>query len=178
MSLNCSNFLFSNVGLLVCYLFKMFKIKFVSLWKMMFLSTTFCGFIVFTNYSLKFNTVGTSQCIKSLNTPLVALFSTYYFKQSYTIKIKFTLVILFYIYHLIITIMNWADAKRCTQALSPKAFYNCFSYILTELWHLFVWIGWHSMNWRLLPGVGSMIRLIFLIKNDILRPSHFVPCLF
>ena len=106
MSLNCSNFLFSNVGLLVCYLFKMFKIKFVSLWKMMFLSTTFCGFIVFTNYSLKFNTVGTSQCIKSLNTPLVALFSTYYFKQSYTIKIKFTLVILFYIYHLIITIMN------------------------------------------------------------------------
>ena len=58
----------------------------------MLLSITFCGFVVLTNLSLQFNTVGTYQLIKAMTTPCIIIIHTLFYGRKYSMKIKLTLV--------------------------------------------------------------------------------------
>lgn len=92
MALTCLNFVFTFIGLLICEKFGVFKIKKVSILKMLPMAASFCGFVVLTNYSLQYNTVGTYQCLKALTTPTVVVISMLIYNQKYSTKIKLSVV--------------------------------------------------------------------------------------
>ena len=58
--------------------------KSVPIIKVLPLSIAFCAFVVFTNLSLEYNTIGTYQLFKVLTTPVVALISWQYYKTKYS----------------------------------------------------------------------------------------------
>lgn len=97
MTLTCLNFLFTFLGLAILSHFNCFKIARVPLLKMLPMSFTFCGFVLFTNYSLEHNTIGTYQCLKALTTPGVMIISIFFYKQTYSNRVKSTLVNSIYI---------------------------------------------------------------------------------
>jgi solute carrier family 35 protein E3 len=92
MALTCLNFIFTFIGLLICEKFGVFKIKKVSILKMLPMAASFCGFVVLTNYSLQYNSVGTYQCLKALTTPTVVVISMLIYNQKYSTKIKLSVV--------------------------------------------------------------------------------------
>ena len=55
------NFIGTSFGLYICLGLGLFKRKSVALRDVLPLAASFCGFVVFTNLSLKYNTVGTYQ---------------------------------------------------------------------------------------------------------------------
>ena len=94
MALTCVHFIVTFLGLLVCQQFKLFQFKRLPIIKMIPLSLTFCGFVVFTNLSLQYNTVGTYQIIKFMTSPCVMLISYIFYKTHYSNRVKLTLVCL------------------------------------------------------------------------------------
>ena len=92
MSLTCLHFIFTFIGLIICERFGVFKIKKVPIMKMLPMSASFCGFVVLTNYSLQYNSVGTYQCLKALTTPIVVVISMYLYNQSYSTRVKLSVV--------------------------------------------------------------------------------------
>ena len=92
ITLTCIHFVFTFIGLIICYFFKILTIKRVSIIRMLPMSLTFCGFVVLTNVSLQYNTIGSYQCLKSLTTPGVMLISYYYYKTKYSFRVIMTIV--------------------------------------------------------------------------------------
>ncbi|CAD5118224.1 DgyrCDS6946 [Dimorphilus gyrociliatus] len=56
------------------------------------LSLSFCGFVVFTNLSLQFNSVGTYQLAKTMTTPCIILIQTYFYNKDFSLQIKLSLL--------------------------------------------------------------------------------------
>jgi solute carrier family 35, member E3 len=92
MALTCVHFIVTFLGLVVCQQLNIFQIKKLPILKMIPLSTTFCGFVVFTNLSLEYNTIGTYQIMKFMTTPCVMLISYFFYKTNYSNKVKLSLV--------------------------------------------------------------------------------------
>jgi solute carrier family 35 protein E3 len=92
MCLTCIHFLVTFVCLLTLNQLGVCPVVRVSLRKMLPMSVSFCGYILLTNYSLQFNSIGTYQCLKALSTPGVMLISIYYYKHEYSRKVKLTVL--------------------------------------------------------------------------------------
>ena len=92
ISLTCVHFVFTTIGMQLCRLFKVFTFKPLPLREMIPISLTFCGFVVFTNLSLQYNTVGTYQIIKTLTTPFIIGLQTVCYNRSFSSNVKLTLV--------------------------------------------------------------------------------------
>jgi len=92
MSLTCLHFIFTFIGLVICERCGLFKIKKVPIIKMLPMSVSFCGFVVLTNYSLQYNSVGTYQCLKALTTPIVVVISMFLYNHTYSTKVKLSVV--------------------------------------------------------------------------------------
>ena len=92
MALTCLHFIFTFIGLVICERCGVFKIKKVPIVKMLPMSVSFCGFVVLTNYSLQYNSVGTYQCLKALTTPIVVVISMYLYNQTYSTRVKLSVV--------------------------------------------------------------------------------------
>ena len=92
MTLTCLHFVCTFVGMCICRAMGMFQPKALPLLKMAPIAVTFCGFVVFTNLSLQYNTVGTYQIIKSMTTPCIIILQTYFYQREFSTKVKFTLV--------------------------------------------------------------------------------------
>ncbi|CAF0737932.1 unnamed protein product [Didymodactylos carnosus] len=92
MTLTAIQMLFTSVGLLICLQFNTFTRKQIPIQKVLPLSIAFCGFVVFTNLSLEYNTIGTYQLFKVLTTPVVALISWYHYKTKYSRAVALTLI--------------------------------------------------------------------------------------
>jgi solute carrier family 35 protein E3 len=97
MALTCLHFFMTFLGLLICKNVGIFEPKKLPLIAMAPLSLTFCGFVVLTNLSLQFNTVGTYQIIKVLTMPIVMIISFAFYGKTYTFKVISTLV----------SLLNW-----------------------------------------------------------------------
>ena len=93
MSLTCFHFIFTFCGLAVLAQLGFFRVKKVPIIKMLPMSVSFCGFVVLTNFSLQYNSIGTYQCLKALTTPIAVLISIYYNNVTYSLKVKLTVVI-------------------------------------------------------------------------------------
>lgn len=86
------HFVMTFVGLLVCRSFNVFQVKRLPLPKMLPLAVTFCGFVVFTNLSLGYNTIGTYQIIKTLTMPTIMIIQTWFYDKTFSTKVKLTLI--------------------------------------------------------------------------------------
>ena len=74
------------------YLYGLFERKFIPIKEILWLSLTFCGFVVCTKLCLQNNTVGTYQLAKTLTTPVIIVLQTYFYGKSFSHKIKLTMV--------------------------------------------------------------------------------------
>ena len=92
ITLTCMHFVFTTIGLLLCQQAGIFQKKSLPVFKMLPLSLTFCGFVVFTNLSLQTNTVGTYQLAKTLTTPCIIAIQMYFYDRQFSLKVRFTLV--------------------------------------------------------------------------------------
>eukprot|EP00112_Aurelia_sp_Birch-Aquarium-sp1_P004884 Seg1551.4 transcript_id=Seg1551.4/GoldUCD/mRNA.D3Y31 product="Solute carrier family 35 member E3" protein_id=Seg1551.4/GoldUCD/D3Y31 len=92
MTLTCLHFVVTTLGLQICSFFNMFNPKSLPIKNMVPLSLSFCGFVVLTNLSLQYNTVGTYQLIKALTTPCIIVIHTLFYGRRYSLPIKLTLI--------------------------------------------------------------------------------------
>ena len=92
ITMTCLHFVFTTLGLLVCRQLGIFQPKALPVLKMLPLSLTFCGFVVFTNLSLQTNTVGTYQLAKTMTTPCIIAIQTYFYSKEFSLKIKSCMV--------------------------------------------------------------------------------------
>ena len=92
MTLTAIQMVFTTLGLVICLQLNTFTRKPVSIMKVLPLAATFCAFVVFTNLSLEYNTIGTYQLFKILTTPVVALISWQWYKTKYSRMVIATLI--------------------------------------------------------------------------------------
>jgi len=92
MTLTAIHMIFTSLGLFLCLKFHTFTRKSVPIIKVLPLSISYCAFVVFTNLSLEYNTIGTYQLFKVLTTPVVALISWQYYKTKYSRMVILTLI--------------------------------------------------------------------------------------
>lgn len=92
MTLTAIQMAFTSLGLVICLQMNTFTRKTVSIARVLPLSAAFCAFVVFTNLSLEYNTIGTYQLFKVLTTPVVALISWQYYKTKYSTMVILTLI--------------------------------------------------------------------------------------
>ena len=85
------HFIFTWVGLEISRRFGLFEYKAVELRKIVPLCVAFCGFVVLTNLSLVFNTVGFYQVMKVLTTPLLVVIQTLFYGETFSSPIKLSL---------------------------------------------------------------------------------------
>jgi len=97
ITLTCIHFIVTYLGLVICSFLQIFKPRRLPILKMIPLSLSFCGFVVFTNLSLQNNTVGTYQLAKALTTPTIIGIHTLFYNRSYSTNIKLTIVS--YVWH-------------------------------------------------------------------------------
>ncbi|EAN85729.1 hypothetical protein C3747_211g65 [Trypanosoma cruzi] len=93
-TLTLIHFVMTFLGLVFCLAGGMFKFKRLSLMKVMPLSVSFCGFVVLTNMSLMYNSVGFYQLMKVLTTPLLVLMETVIYDKKFSKKIKVSLLLI------------------------------------------------------------------------------------
>ena len=113
MTMTCIHFIFTFIGLLICRVFGMFEVKRLPIVKMIPLSLTFCGFVVFTNLSLQNNTVGTYQIAKCMTTPCIIIIQTYFYNRDFSTKVKCTLVSTFQVVHALCD-PSWPPRHCCS----------------------------------------------------------------
>lgn len=96
MTLTCLNFVVTFLGLVLCNQLGMFKIVRVPIIKMLPMALTFCGFVVLTNFSLEYNSIGTYQCLKVLTVPGVMIISSFLYNESYSSRVILSIVSLYF----------------------------------------------------------------------------------
>ncbi|CAF1344273.1 unnamed protein product, partial [Didymodactylos carnosus] len=85
--------LWTSISLVLCLkLLNTFTFKSISIRRVLPLSIICILFVVFTNLSLEYNTLGTSQLFKILTTPFVTFISWYYYKTHYSRLLLITLI--------------------------------------------------------------------------------------
>ncbi|KAI1283047.1 Solute carrier family 35 member E3 [Halotydeus destructor] len=93
LTLTLIHFLTTWLGLLIASkVFKLFVPKKLPLIKMLPLSACFCGYVVFTNLSLEYNTVGTYQISKTLTMPCIMIIQVVFYQKRFSKSVLLTLV--------------------------------------------------------------------------------------
>lgn len=92
VTLTFIHFVLTFIGIKTCESIGIFQAKRLPVLQILPLAISFCGFVVFTNLSLGFNTVGTYQILKTLTMPTIMLIQTFMYHKSFSWKIKSTLV--------------------------------------------------------------------------------------
>ncbi|CAM1324154.1 SLC35E3 (predicted) [Pycnogonum litorale] len=92
VTLTFLHFVVTFIGLIVCKFFGILQVKTLPLLDMLPLASTFCGFVVLTNLSLQYNTVGTYQIAKVMTMPCIMIIQTQFYGKKFTTKEKLTLI--------------------------------------------------------------------------------------
>lgn len=92
MTLTAIQMVFTSIGLLICLKLNTFVRKTIPISRVLPLAVAFSVFVVSTNLSLEYNTIGTYQLFKVLTTPVVALITWQYYKTKYSLMVIITLV--------------------------------------------------------------------------------------
>ncbi|XP_072915650.1 solute carrier family 35 member E3 [Hemitrygon akajei] len=92
MSLTLVHFVMTGVGLWLCQALGVFYPKSLRPSRILLLALSFCGFVVFTNLSLQNNTIGTYQLAKAMTTPVIIGIQTFYYRKTFSTRIKLTLI--------------------------------------------------------------------------------------
>ncbi|XP_015116324.1 solute carrier family 35 member E3 [Diachasma alloeum] len=92
ITLSMIHFAVTFLGLLICEKFDVFCVKSVAAKDMILIATSFCGFVVLTNLSLAYNTIGTYQVAKMLTTPCVIVIQMCFYEKHFSVMVKLTLI--------------------------------------------------------------------------------------
>ncbi|CAI9730181.1 Hypothetical predicted protein [Octopus vulgaris] len=92
MTLTCIHFFVTSVGLFICQHLNVFQPKRLPFLDLLPLAASFCGYVVFTNLSLQYNSVGTYQLIKAMTTPCIIFIQTYFYHKHFSLYVKSTLI--------------------------------------------------------------------------------------
>ncbi|XP_066601090.1 solute carrier family 35 member E3-like [Prorops nasuta] len=92
ITLSMIHFIVTFIGLIICAKLNVFYIKDIDIREMIVIAMTFCGFVVLTNLSLAYNTIGTYQVAKMLTTPCVIIMQMLFYKKHFTLTLKLTLI--------------------------------------------------------------------------------------
>ena len=92
MTLTLIHFVVTSLGLQICAWMDIFAPKRLIISKILPMSASFCGFVVFTNLSLQSNTVGTYQLAKAMTTPVILFLQAVIYQKSSSLTIKLTVV--------------------------------------------------------------------------------------
>jgi len=87
------HFIMTTVGLTISLLFGQFKFKRIPLAPILPLDIAFCGFVVLTNMSLQYNSVGFYQICKVMTTPCVMILEATFFDKKPTTATVVSLLI-------------------------------------------------------------------------------------
>jgi len=87
------HFCFTFLGLEICRQFGVFERKPISIRQVLPLCGSFCGFVVLTNLSLVYNSVGFYQMMKVLTTPLLVIIQSTWYGEVFSLKIKASLLL-------------------------------------------------------------------------------------
>eukprot|EP00055_Hartaetosiga_balthica_P012255 m.58868 g.58868 ORF g.58868 m.58868 type:complete len:319 (-) comp7885_c1_seq1:686-1642(-) len=93
ITLTMIHFITTFIGLKIFSMVGIFETRRLSLWKILPLSLSFCGFVVLTNLSLAHNTVGFYQLAKVMTTPTIVFIQTLFYKMSFSKTILLSLLI-------------------------------------------------------------------------------------
>jgi solute carrier family 35 protein E3 len=86
------HFVVTFLGLVVCWQLGLFTPKRAPMQHVLPLCLSFCGFVVLTNLSLQYNSVGFYQIAKIGTTPTVVVLETLYFGKVFSQKTKLSLI--------------------------------------------------------------------------------------
>ena len=92
MSLTLVHFAMTSLCLQLCVWLNVFSPKRLQVAKVVPLAMSFCGFVVFTNLSLQFNTVGTYQLVKALTTPVILFIQALVYSKKSSLQTRLTVV--------------------------------------------------------------------------------------
>jgi solute carrier family 35 protein E3 len=93
-TLTCFHFFITFIGLLVCARCGLFEAKTLQVRSVLKISSAFCGFVVLTNLSLRYNSVGFYQVMKVLTTPYIVVVEYLFYGKSTTTIIKASLAVI------------------------------------------------------------------------------------
>lgn len=92
-ALTAWHFIVTWLGLELCATLGMFTKKIIPIRQMMGLCLSFCGFVVITNLSLVFNSVGFYQMAKVMTTPTIVVIQTLFYNKTFSNPIKLSLAV-------------------------------------------------------------------------------------
>lgn len=92
MTLTLVHFVITSFALQICAWLDVFGPKRLAISSVLPLAFSFCGFVVFTNLSLQYNTVGTYQLAKAMTTPVILFIQTLFYSKPTSIPIILTTV--------------------------------------------------------------------------------------
>jgi solute carrier family 35 protein E3 len=92
VTLSMIHFVMTFIGLIICEKFDVFCIKDINIKEMISIAMAFCGFVILTNLSLAYNTVGTYQVAKMLTTPCIIIMQMIFYRKRFSILVKLTLI--------------------------------------------------------------------------------------
>ncbi|EGF83670.1 hypothetical protein BATDEDRAFT_8900 [Batrachochytrium dendrobatidis JAM81] len=87
------HFVTTFLGLELCARYGLFERKIIPLREILRLCATFSAFVVLTNLSLQYNSVGFYQMAKVLTTPFIVAVQTLYYNTAFSIRIKAALAV-------------------------------------------------------------------------------------
>lgn len=93
-TLTCFHFVVTFIGLFACSKMGFFEAKTLQLRSVLKISAAFCGFVVLTNLSLRYNSVGFYQVMKVLTTPYIIVVEALFYGKSTTTIIKASLAVI------------------------------------------------------------------------------------
>jgi solute carrier family 35 protein E3 len=93
-TLTCFHFVVTFIGLLLCAYFGTFDRKVLSIRSVLKISVAFCGFVVLTNISLRYNSVGFYQVMKVLTTPYIVAVEYFGYGKTQTPIIQASLFVI------------------------------------------------------------------------------------
>jgi solute carrier family 35 protein E3 len=95
LSLTLIHFISTFIGLIISKSLNLFSPKPVSSVKsLLLLGVTFAGFVVLTNLSLQYNSIGSFQIIKTLTMPSIVIIETLIYGKVFSLCVKLSLVLI------------------------------------------------------------------------------------
>jgi len=86
------HFILTFLGLVICEGMNVFESKKINVRDVIPLCLAFCGFVVFTNLSLQYNSVGFYQIMKVMTTPTLVFIQSNYYGETFDSNIKLSLI--------------------------------------------------------------------------------------
>ncbi|XP_006006636.1 solute carrier family 35 member E3 [Latimeria chalumnae] len=161
MTLTLVHFIVTWLGLYICQKLDVFAPKSLQPSKLLLLALSFCGFVVFTNLSLQNNTIGTYQLAKVMTTPVIIIIQTFYYKKSFSTKIKLTLIPI----TLGVILNSYYDVKFNVLGITFAA----LGVLVTSLYQVWVGVKQHELQ------VNSMQLLYYQAPMSSAILLAFVP---